>query len=121
MNTTIKKNKRTGKATRYHYHRRTGERLPDDLESVEFRPAVAIFDAMPVGAPPEDRTFKVLISKYLESTDFGELEASTKSEYRRHIKYIEPVLGPFLVHGIRPKHVEASKQKFLDPTGSGPR
>jgi hypothetical protein len=63
VNTTTKKNKRTGKVTRYYYHRKTGERLPDDPESVEFRLAVAKLDAMPIGAPPEDKTFKVLIAE----------------------------------------------------------
>jgi hypothetical protein len=87
-------------------------RLPDDPDSVEFLLAVAKLDETPIGPPPEDKTFKVLIRRYLESTDFGDLAASTKSEYRRHIKYIEPVLGPFLVAGIRPTHAEALKQKF---------
>lgn len=112
VNTATKRNKRTGEVKRYYYHRRTGERLPDDPDSVAFRLAVAKLDATPIGPPPADKTFKVLIDKYLESTDFGDLAASTKSEYRRHIKYVEPVLGPFLVTGIRPAHVEALRQKF---------
>jgi hypothetical protein len=112
VNTTTKRNQRTGQVKRYYYHRRTGERLPDDPDSNEFRLPVAKLDETPIGPPPEDKTFKVLIRRHLESTDFGDLAASTKSEYRRHIKYIEAVMGPFLVSGIRPTHAEALKQKF---------
>jgi hypothetical protein len=88
VNTTTKRNQRTGQVKRYYYHRRTGERLPDDPDSVEFLLAVAKLDETPIGPPPEDKTFKVLIRRYLGSTDFSDLAASTKSEYRRHIKYI---------------------------------
>lgn len=112
VNKIKKTNKRTGKVTCYYYHRKTGERLPDDPDSVEFRFAVAKLDARPIGAPPEDKTFKVLIAKYFLSDDFLDLAETTKAEYRRHIRYIEPVLGPFLVRGIKPRHVQDLKQNF---------
>ena len=112
VNTTTKRNARTGEVTRYYDHRRTGIRLPGDPDSMDFALAVAKLEAMPVGAPPEDKTFKALIQKYVTSSDFSELAESTRTEYRRHIKYVEPVLGPFLVRSIRPRHVEGIKQKF---------
>jgi len=112
VNTTTKKNKRTGQVKRYYYHRQTGERLPDDPTSMEFLVAKARLDARPIGEAPAERTFKHLVEEYKKSEDFLELAPSTKSEYLRHIKYLEPVLGSFLVRGLRPGHVAKLKQKY---------
>jgi hypothetical protein len=112
VNTTTKKGKRTGRVTKYYHHRRTGARLPDDPDSVEFRLAVAKLDEAPMGAAPAEKTFKALVDEYLKSSDFDDLAASAEAEYQRHIKYLQPVLGPFLARAIRPRHVEALKQKY---------
>ncbi len=112
VNTTTKKNKRTGQVKRYYYHRRTGERLPDDPTSMEFLVTKARLDAQPIAEAPAERTFKHLVEEYKKSEDFLELAPSTKSEYLRHIKYLEPVLGTFLVRGLRPSHVAKLKQKY---------
>lgn len=121
VNTTTKTNKRTRKATRTYHHRKAGRRHPDDPEAVEFRLAVARFDATPIGTSPDDTTFKVLVQKYLASTDFAELADTTKAEYRRHITYIEPVPSPFLVRAIRPAHVEGIKRTFAKAPSPGRR
>jgi site-specific recombinase XerD len=117
VNTTTKTNKRTGKVKKYYYHRKTGKRLPDDPNSIEFRLEVARLDQTPIGPAPAEKTFKALMQEYLKSSVFTELAATTQAEYRRHLKYLEPTLGPFLVRALRAKHVEALKQKYkANPT-----
>jgi len=104
----------SGQLRRYWYHRATGTRLPDNPEDPGFLEAVRRLDKI-AGTPiVAERTFSQLVREYTASTWYNDLAPSTKSEYARHISYLEPVFGPHPVRCIGRLHAEKFMQKFAD-------
>ena len=89
-----------GKRVTYFYHRKTGKRLPDDPTSLEFLQAVERSTGRrsrpPKPAVP-DWSFMHLFQRYKASTAYTDLAESTRKEYDRQIRYVEPGIGLFKV------------------------
>lgn len=104
---------KSGQVVEYFYHRRTGARLPDDPTSLEFKIELDRLNRGPVGTAPAERTFGHLLREYRRSTNYAAISEGTRSEYDRHIRYVEPVLRDVAVKDIRRIHIEKIMQKFL--------
>ena len=104
---------KSGQVVEYFYHRATGTRLPGDPTSLEFRIALDKLNRAPLGDIPADRTFGHLVREYRQSTKYADISAATRSEYDRHLRYVEPVMRDWAVKDIRQAHIEKIMQKFL--------
>lgn len=101
-----RKTLKSGEVRAYYYHRDTGRRLPDDPTSPEFFQKVRQLNKQPIGTARAERSFSDLVRHYRSSIGYRELAVTTRKEYDRHIKYVEPMLGSFLVAQIQRKHLE---------------
>lgn len=90
-----------------HYHRKTGERLPDDQAA---RIARAIEINAELAARPASRsapgTFDDLVERFLQSPDFAERADETRRKYRAHAEAIRARWGELPVKGLAEKHVK---------------
>ncbi|MEA5159818.1 site-specific integrase [Cereibacter johrii] len=104
---------KTGLERVYYYHKATRTRLPDDPTSPEFLAMVRQLDAKGARRPvPADRTLGHLIELYKQSSWYLELRATTRSEYDRHLKYLE-ALRDQPAAGFTRVHADALKTKYL--------
>lgn len=111
--------KRTGVVRTYYYHRATGVRLPDNPLSPEFDAHLRQLKgapARPTRLVPAERTLGHLIRNYKASDGYLKLRSTTRSEYDRHMRYLEmlrdmPVTGFAKLHGdqIKAKYTEKNK------------
>lgn len=101
-----------GKMRTYHYHRSSGARLPDDPTSPEFLLKVRELDRGPQSGAPAHRTLGDLMVRYRESAHFAKLRSSTRSEYARHMRCLEP-LRDQPISGFRPSHADALEKRYI--------
>lgn len=83
----------------YYYHRKTGERLPDDTEARALR-VLAInagLERKPAGAG----SFSSLIALYRSSADFTALQPQTRRDYERHLAALEDLWGGYQQAALR--------------------
>lgn len=92
INTTTKRNKKTGRIKKYYYHRETGIRLDGEPGSPKFS---ASYTAAEHRVPQTRSAAQVkhLIKLYLCSDEFSLLRRSTQTEYKRMLGRMEPKFG----------------------------
>jgi integrase len=98
------------------YHRKTGERLPDDQGERVLR-LLEINRTLPAkGAPKRTArgTFADVIRRYKASADFTKLAPKTRREYGRHLDAIEAKLGEFMVRDLRRAHVKTMRDQLQE-------
>jgi integrase len=61
-----------------------------------------------------DRCFKALVARYRVSTAFLDLAASTRAEYERHIRHLEPAIGLSAVAAFTADHMDRIMSKYPD-------
>jgi site-specific recombinase XerD len=61
-----------------------------------------------------ERCFKALVARYRISPAFLDLEASTRDEYDRHIRYVEPAIGLSAVANFTADHMDRIMSKYPD-------
>lgn len=102
-----------GQVRTYYYDRHTGKRLPDDPGSSDFLLAVERARRAQGIPVPGERTFAHLLRECHQSLGYAKLKVSTRKEYDRHVRYVEPVLATFPVRDIKRKHIEKIMTKFV--------
>ena len=95
---TVRKRLRDGSVRTYYYHRSTGERLPGVPGSPEFVTAYA--KAERISAQRLEGTVAMLIRDYLLSSEFEGLAKSTRTEYARHLSYVEREFATFPIPAL---------------------
>ena len=99
------------KGRRYHYHRKTRERLPDDPLALAAR--VSEIERA-LAKPSDEGTVRGLIRRYEASGEFNGLRELTKRDYRRQLERIEQTIGAAKVADLRKKHVRAIRREYQD-------
>lgn len=106
----------------YHYHRKTGERLPDDPNSVAFRAAWEREERkIEAGEAAIQGTLGDLITRYRRSIEFTEKAPRTRSDYQQVFDWLEPTAGravaeftaPF-VFAVRDRAFKQRKRDFAN-------
>lgn len=87
----------------YHYHRKTGERLPDEAEARALR--VLTINATLTAKPAAAGSFRALSDAYRASMGFKALADVTRRQYERHLEALETIFGAFPVQAIDRGHV----------------
>jgi integrase len=78
----------------YHYHRKTGERLPDEAEARALR-VLAINATLAPRPSPAAGSIQALITALKASSDWTSLAPKTRYEYGRHLDAVGILLGRF--------------------------
>ena len=94
------------KGRTYYYHRRTGERLPDDLPTRVAR-AVTINEGIRTpdcSGPPED-SVEAVVRDYLASPEFADLSEASQRAYERRLADLRRALGECQIASITRRHV----------------
>ncbi len=101
----------------YYYHRKTGERLPEDIEE---RAARALEINAGLGRPrrPREGTLAAVATEYRKSPEYKSLRPRTRKSYARCIDLLSERWGAFSVTGIRRKHVLALRDQLGDTPAS---
>ncbi len=97
----------------YYYHRKTGERLPEDIAE---RAARALEINAGLGKPrrPREGTLAAVATEYRKSPEYKSLRTKTRKNYARCIDFLCERWGAFSVAGIRRKHVLALRDQLGD-------
>jgi len=99
---------------RWH-HRRTGGRLPDDPDSEAFRKRVEELDSRKPARPRvATGCFNDLFARFRLSSAYLDLAASTRAEYDRHIRHVEPAIGLSPVGAFTADHMDRIMAKYPD-------
>ena len=59
-----------------------------------------------------ERCFKALVARYRISSEFLDLAASTRAEYERHMRYVEPAIGLASVAAFTADHMDRIMSKY---------
>lgn len=90
-----------GRKRTYYYAWKGGPHLPGKLGSPEF---VAAYNAaVAARVPVPSGTLKFVIDRFVDSAEFGQLAARTKSDYLKHLDDIEQEFGTFPIEGLKSK------------------
>ena len=107
------------KGRNYFYHRKTGERLPDD-EGDRIRRVLEINQGLD---KPSRRigvgSVAAIVNQYLASPEYARLAEETKRTYRPRLNIIADLWGDVPIDDICRKHVFAFRDRFADnPTSA---
>jgi len=94
----------------YWYHRRTGERLPDDAAQRVVR-VIEINAGLGPSERPPAGSFNELIALYKASPNFQEKAPRTRRDYIRHLTTISEKWGRLPVADLTRAHVLALRDK----------
>ena len=97
----------------YYYHRKTSERLPEDIEE---RAARALEINAGLGKPtrPREGTLAAVATEYRKSPEYKSLRPKTQRDYLRYLDLLCERWGAFSVTGVRRKHVLALRDHLGD-------
>jgi integrase len=101
----IKPVKAKGKT--YYYHRKTGERLPDDLADRAER-AIAINRSLKAGPrKPAPESVEAVVREYLKSPEFLDLSPNSRELYRHYIDTLRRAIGAHPIASVTRRHILA--------------
>lgn len=100
----------------YYYHRKTGERLPDEANARALR-VLSINESLE-RAPPDSGTLKALIGQYRASADFTALALRTRQDYDAHLAALDGWLGDLQHATIQRRHVLELRDGLLEELGA---
>lgn len=99
----------------YHYHRVTGERLPDDRDARRQR-VLEINDSLTGNKPrpgkPAPGTWARLIDEYKADPEYTDLGDETHRGYDRHLEAIRQVWGQHPVKIAKTKNVRSMRNRL---------
>jgi integrase len=102
------------KGRTYYYHRKTGERLPDDPDArakrvLEINAGLSEKSCLPSGG-----SMAALIAAYKASPDFQEKAEKTRREYTRQLKWFEDHYATAMVTDLDSEWVWELRDAFAD-------
>lgn len=103
----------TAKGRTYHYHRKTGERLPDN-EAERAARVVAINAGLEKEREIAHGTMAALVEAYKASSDYRKRAAKTRKDYMRYLDYYAENFGDLPVSEIDREFVLELRDKFQD-------
>jgi integrase len=107
------------KGRTYWYHRRTGERLPED-ETARIRRVLEINDGLEVpGRRVKVGSVEAVSNVYLASATFKKRAPATQAAYRARLRDICNLWGERPIADIRRKHVIALQDHYADKPATG--
>lgn len=105
----IKPVKAKGKT--YYYHRKTGERLPDD-PAARVERAIAINRSLKAGPrKPAPESVEAVIREYLKSPEFLDLSPNSRELYRHYIDTLRKAIGVYPISTISRRHILAIRDE----------
>jgi site-specific recombinase XerD len=102
-----------GDVRHYYYDRASGKRLPDDPESLAFLDRLREVRGQPKAPLVADRTLGALMKAFKKSSRYAKLRDTTRKEYDRHMRYLEP-LSDTSVTNIRAVHADTIERVYID-------
>ncbi|MCW5615876.1 MAG: tyrosine-type recombinase/integrase [Rhodocyclaceae bacterium] len=106
---------RNGKA--YHYHRKTGERLPDEegARAIKVLEINAKLAALETSNCPDDGTMRALIIHFKESPDYKrKIRPRTRADYQHYLDILQDRFGALSVRDIGREDVIGLRDVFQD-------
>lgn len=103
------------KGRTYHYHRKTGERLPGDPEE-RARRVIEINGEKPERTTGSTGSFAELVCRFRASPEFTELSPETKRGYDRHLQGIADAWGGKQVRLLKRKNVRYHRDLIAEKT-----
>ena len=102
------------KGRTYWYHRKTGERLPDDHDNRIKRIVDINADQGPRKRVPRAGSLADIVVQYKSSPGFRNLAPKTRKDYALYLGIICQDWGPLPVTGLQRKHILALRDKHAD-------
>ena len=105
------------KGRTYWYHRKTGERLPDDPEERALRAAEINRCLNGQRRTIAAGSVQAVITLYKAAPNFRSLAATTKKDYALYLDIINEKWGRLPIADIRKPHILAFRDQFADKPG----
>ncbi len=106
------------KGRTYYYHRRTGERLPDDPAD-RIQRAIAINQSLKTGPKkPAPESVEAVVREYLKSPEFSDLSPNSRELYRHYLERMRKTIGAYPIASLTRRHILGIRDELASKPGA---